>query len=512
MLSLAFLCARKVVSDHASTRRALDFIPEELYPELFKAAFLDKKTLVVQDLVQRWPFSVLSFQKLLHGDRGPAQPRGQPSKQCVQTVILGVTAYLSHALTKEDGGGPARKGHLRLLDMTGILDDGLERDPDTMSVWSRTVTLAKACIDVSKRCSEDGIRLTKRRRGSDKDDSAGTPAAFNPSVHVDVRVDLFVNSTSYSVLREALLVSSQSPLRLQCRDLWAEELSLRSTAELLELLNPSGVRLIDLRFNNLGLVGLNILLPRMAKFVGLKSLKLPYSNVDVRRLSPAMEEGLQRFASHLGQLCALKELNLGSSRLSGRLRQLLSCLQKPLESLELAFCSLLPVDLCFLSQSFHVCSMKKLDLSGNNLSEILLQPFRQLLVEVSHCLIHLDVIECKLTDAHLAVIAPALCRCSRLRYLGLFCNPISSKGLKTLLQDLLPLPDLRQVVYPFPVDCCSDFVPWPSSSPALDVSFEQTKLAQVATELQQMLVSAQRTDVIWTTDMCKHRSLDYLSF
>ncbi|XP_053552342.1 leucine-rich repeat-containing protein 14 [Bombina bombina] len=510
MLSLVFLCARKVVSDHASTRRSLEFVPKELYPVLFKAAFIDEKTLVLQDLVQNWPFSVLCFQKLLFTDRprNSALLKEKPSKLCVQTVILGVMAYLNEALAKE--GKSNRKRQLRLLDMTGIQDDGLEQDADTMSLWSRTVTLAKACIDISRRHCEEVVQISKRRRGY----SATTLALPVPcsSIFVEVRVDLFVNSTSYGVLREALNVSTSSPLRLLCRDFRAEELSLRSTTGLLELLNTTGVRQIDLRFNNLGLSGLNILLPLMTKFSNLQSLKLPYSNVDVRRLSPAMEEELQNFASQLGQLSALKELNLGSSRLSGRLRQLLGALQKPLESLELAFCYLLPVDVYYLCQSIHVSSLKKLDLSGNNLTQVLLQPFQQLLTKVSQCLLHLDIMECKLTDTELSAIIPALCHCSQLRYLGFFCNPVSSQGLRMLLQSSVLLSELQLVVYPFPVDCYDDSMASPNSpSSYSDSAFDQEKLAQIGAEVQQTLVLFGKTDVVWTTDMYVPRTFDYLN-
>ncbi|NXE30902.1 LRC14 protein, partial [Ardeotis kori] len=78
------------------------------------------------------------------------------------------------------------------------------------------------------------------------------------------------------------------------------------------------------------------------------SLKLPYSNVDVRRLAPGTDAGLRCLAAQLGKLPRLKELDLGSSRISGKLGQLLGDLQVPLESLELPFCYLLPCDLAFL--------------------------------------------------------------------------------------------------------------------------------------------------------------------
>ena len=110
-----------------------------------------------------------------------------------------------------------------------------------------------------------------------------------------------------------------------------------------------------------------------------------------------------------------------------------SDLQVPLESLELAFCYLLPSDLAFLSQGPHAPALKKLDLSGHNISENFLQPLQHPLEETSASLLHLDLMECQLTDARLEALLPALCRCSRLHCLGLFGNPLSTRGLQTLL-------------------------------------------------------------------------------
>ncbi|XP_015283444.1 PREDICTED: leucine-rich repeat-containing protein 14 [Gekko japonicus] len=505
MHSLVFLCAQKVVSHHATLRGALGFLPKDLYPVLFKAAFMDKRTLALQDLVQTWPFPVLSFQKLLrkcqHCER--ALIRERPNKLCIQTVILGVVTYLIKTL--EDRHRSKSKGpRLQILDMTGLQDEG--QGPETMSLWSRTVTLAKACLDISKQQSKCIKRASKRRKGPYNSSMALPPPQ---PVSVDVWVDLFVNSTSYGVLKDALQINSSNALRLRCRNFRVEELSIASTVGLLEFLDPAGVRQVDLRFNNLGLSGLRVVLPHLAKFTNLASLKLPYSNIDVRRLTVGMEGSLQYFATQLSRLACLKELNLGSSRLSGKLTQLLGDLQSPLESLELAFCYLLPSDLAYLSQSLHTPALKKLDLSGNNLSDCLLQPFRVLLAEASGTLLHLDIMECRMMDTHLGTLLPALCRCSRLRYLGFFGNPVSSKGLKNLLHQTIRLLDLKLVIYPYPVDCYGEDLPWPpTSSQLLDGSVDEEKFSRVNNELQQMLLSANRADAVWTTNLCRYNSLD----
>uniref|UniRef100_A0A8D2LSR2 Leucine-rich repeat-containing protein 14 n=1 Tax=Varanus komodoensis TaxID=61221 RepID=A0A8D2LSR2_VARKO len=472
MHSLVFLCAQKVVSHYATLQDALGFLPKELYPVLFKAAFMDKRTPSLQQLVQAWPFPVLSFQKLLrrcqHCER--ALIREKPNKLCIQAVILGVVTLLGYpqvAGFTQPGKQPRTR--LQVLDMTGLQDEG--QGPESMSLWSRTCP-----------------------------------------VSVDVWVDLFVNSTSYGVLKDALQTNSSNALRLRCRNFRAEELSIASTVGLLEFLDPAGVRQVDLRFNNLGLSGLRVVLPHLAKFTNLASLKLPYSNIDVRRLTVGMEGSLQYFATQLSRLSCLKELNLGSSRLSGKLRQLLGDLQSPLESLELAFCYLLPNDFAYLSQSLHTPALKKLDLSGNNLSDGLLQPFQGLLTEAASTLLHLDIMECRLMDTHLNLLLPALCRCSRLRYLGVFGNPISAKGLKNLLHRVVGLLDLKLVIYPYPVDCYGEDLPWPpTSSNLLNGSVDEVKFARISNELQQMLLSANRADAVWTTNLCRHNSLDYFS-
>ncbi|XP_010182262.1 PREDICTED: LOW QUALITY PROTEIN: leucine-rich repeat-containing protein 14-like, partial [Mesitornis unicolor] len=406
----------------------------------------------------------------------------------------------------EKGQGRCR---LRLLDITGLRRNA-EDGPEGMSLWFSTVALAKACVEVSKAQNECLKRASKRRKGP-----SGASAA-PPLVGVEVRADLFVNGTSYGVLWDALQSCAAGPLRLKCRDFRTEELSIASNVDLLESLDPAGVRRVDLRFNNLGLAGLCAVLPHLARFPNLVSLWLPYwlpySNVDVRRVAPETDSGLQSLASLLGKLPSLRELNFGSSRLSGRLRQLLGELQNPLESLELAFCYLLPCDLAFLSQSLHTPALRKLDLSGHDFSENLFQPLRNLLEEISASLLHLDLMEGRLSDAHLQALLPVLGRCSRLRYLGLFGNPFSTPGLKNLVEKTAPLPDLRLVVYPYPVDCYTrELHPSPAVfGQVLQDIVDPERFAALSAELDQMLVSSGRAHVTWTTNPYQHNS-DYFA-
>ncbi|XP_074411484.1 leucine-rich repeat-containing protein 14-like [Zonotrichia albicollis] len=125
-------------------------------------------------------------------------------------------------------------------------------------------------------------------------------------------------------------------------------------------------------------------------------------------------------------------------------------LQAPLESLELAFCSLVPADLAFLSQSFHAPALKRLDLSSHDFSQGLLEPLWLLLEETSASLLHLDLMECCMADSHLDALLPTLRHCSCLCFLGVYGNPLSTATLRDLLQKTLELRDVHLVVYAFP--------------------------------------------------------------
>ncbi|KAB0346232.1 hypothetical protein FD754_011089 [Muntiacus muntjak] len=433
---------------------------------------MEKKTVVLRELVHTWPFPLLSFQQLLqecaHCSRPLLQER--PRAESMQAVILGLTARL-HTLETEAGTQPlCRKHVLRVLDMTGLLDDGVEQDPGTMSMWDCTAAVARVCIAQQQgRIAKPGLA----------------------PVPLEVHADLRVTGASYAFLREGLCNSVGSLLQLYCRDLWAEDLPMRDTVTLLQLLDASCLCRMDLSFNNLGLRDLSVIIAHVARFQHLASLWLHYMHRDSGQLSVDDEDNFRYFLAQMGRFTCLRELSMRSSFLSGRLDQLLSTLQSPLESLELAFCALLPEDLCFLARSSHAVHLKKLDLSGDDLSGSQLEPFQGLLQAAATTLLHLE-----LTD---------------LRYLGLYGNPLSMAGLRELLRDSVAQAELRTVVHPFPVDCYEG-LPWtPPASVLLLASINEEKFARVEAELHQLLLASGRAHVLWTTDIIGHLAAYYFS-
>ena len=100
-------------------------------------------------------------------------------------------------------------------------------------------------------------------------------------VMVHIRADLFVNARSWERARVAL--SSPGPLKLQCRYLRVEEISVSSIRTLLDLLPCRGLLGVDIRYSSLGVPGLAELLPLLSTFPSLNSLRLHYCNLDFRR-------------------------------------------------------------------------------------------------------------------------------------------------------------------------------------------------------------------------------------
>lgn len=169
---------------------------------------------------------------------------------------------------------------------------------------------------------EENIKGVRRRMELQRRNGA-QPQQVPPreDVLVEVRADLFVNARSWERVRGALSLSG--PLRLQCRFLRVEELPVSSITSLLHLLPQEELLSLDVRYSSLGVSGLAQLLPQLAPFPQLGSLRLHYCNLDVLRSRPGQQEALQDVSRGLGELKRLRRLSLTALRLPGHLRLLL---------------------------------------------------------------------------------------------------------------------------------------------------------------------------------------------
>ncbi|MCJ8731188.1 hypothetical protein PDJAM_G00196420 [Pangasius djambal] len=540
VLSLVYLCAREVVSDHGLSAAWLSCVPRELYRPLLDAAFAHRRPLAIGELVQRWPERTLSIGGRKKRERDP------PNRLCVQALLLAVVRGLTD-----------KRCRLQLLDLCGLqCEDG--RSEDAMGGWSLTVALCSTLLQArnvaaasrgrrqdEREKKKRGPETERERDGAVKRDRAGlkkeegekmdcgddaAPEEENvkgvrrrmelqrrigaqpqqvPSredVLVDVRADLFVNARSWERVRGALSLSG--PLRLHCRFLRVEELPASSIASLLHLLPQEELLGLDVRYSSLGVSGLALLLPQLAPFPRLGSLRLHYCNLDVQRARPGQQEALQDVSRGLGELKRLRRLSLTALRLPGHLRLLLSSLSEPLEALELPYLSLTSGDVAYLSRSPHASSITELDLSENRLDESSLHSLRHLLARAERCLTRLSLCGCGLSDGPLGALLPALGQCHALRSLRLALNPLSRAALVELARAAAGIASLRLLLYPNPLEEYEPGLPpLPSSAQLLDWPLiEESDVKEVTLmQLDEVLRAKGRTrDLLMTSDLLKY--------
>ncbi|KAG7224986.1 hypothetical protein INR49_014903 [Caranx melampygus] len=549
VFTLVSLCAKEVVSDHSSSPCWLRWVPRELFRPLLEAAFTSCRPLTVGELVQRWPERTLRV--------GGRRKHGQttPNRLCIQALLLAVVRGLSD-----------QRCALQILDLCGLQgDEGGMGDP--MGGWSLTVALctmvvqARAAAQRAQRregererkrfsalerekdikrergqwkrgkepngeerervavmevLSEEemmkGIRRrmeTERRRDGLLAGSAGSKKEneeqeIGIDVLVHVRADLFVNARSWERVRVAL--NTSGPLKLQCRYLRVEEISVSSIRTLLDLLPHQGLQGIDVRYSSLGVAGFAELLPQLSTFPALNSLRLHYCNLDLRRDQPGQEDALRDLSQGLSQLKELRRLSLTALRLPGQLRVLLSSLPQPLEILELPYLSLSPADLAYLSCSHHASTLQQLDLSENRLDEHTLPSIRRLLSQGSSSLQHLSLSGCGLTDGLLGLLLPSLGGCYALKSLALALNPLSMSGLTDLVKMAVRMPSLRQLLYPNPLEDYQPGLPdLPSSAQLLDWPLdESTDINTTTSQLNRVLMESGRPDIFLTCDLLNY--------
>ncbi|XP_069047254.1 leucine-rich repeat-containing protein 14 [Lepisosteus oculatus] len=549
--SFVSLCAQRLVSDHSLSPRWLGCVPRELYCPLLEAALLQRRPLAIGELVQRWPERTLCLGRGLLPSSGQGQ--GLYSRLCVQALLLAVVKGL---------GDP--RCALRVLDLCGVQCErgaGDTPESDSMGGWSLTLALCSAVLQA--RGSEAvGVAGTKLRRGGSlgegewkrglarglegemggegkRERGLGVGAEGEKekgalrhpetgrerkrgytrlmemdserehATAVDVRADLFVNSRSWERVRAAL--TAGGPLRLQCRELRVEAMPATSIVTMLSLLPRPGLQGLDLRYSNLGVDGLALLIPALAPFPELRSLRLHYCNLDLRRHQPGQEVELCKIARGLGALGSLRRLSMTALRLSGHLRLLLSSLSQPLEVLELPYFSLTPADLSYLSCSPHVSSLQRLDLSENRLGEEALPSLCRLLHQASGSLLHLSLCGCGLTDGQLEMLRPCLTRCQALRTLGLALNPLSQAGVFSLVRVATAISSLQLLLYPQPLESYQPGLPHtPSSYQLMEWPLEEEDgvLGATQAELERCLQERGRTDLLVTSDLLTYSSID----
>uniref|UniRef100_A0A8C4NCR4 Leucine rich repeat containing 14B n=1 Tax=Eptatretus burgeri TaxID=7764 RepID=A0A8C4NCR4_EPTBU len=454
MESLEFWSAHALVHWPRPTM-ALQVVLPDLYPLLFKMAFLEEKVDWLYEVTRTWPLPVLSLTNLLGMSEAPVStPCACPCASCLYAFFAGLRDYVGRSGMITDGDGQYA---------TCLCGKTLGR-------WGRTQALAQACIEVG---------MIHQR--------TSTPGS------IQVIINAFVTKQNCNNVLTALRAGPNAPITMSCSELRVDNLELE---QLVQLIGP--LERLDMVHNvRLGFNGLSALLPH-CHFHTLRALSLPPRAVDVLKMGPDLE----KTSLALAALSSLTELNMPYSRLTGHVQQLLGGMVCSLSILDFSGCGLSSADLRWLSQAPIATDLQKLDFSSHPLGQLSPTAVYRMIRRTGPLLESLRLEDCDLGDGEMTLLLASLRGHKQLKHFSLTGNVFSSNGLKCLVSWMAShLPRLQRLEYHIPQDCFPSQVGNPvnpnSASPQqpMTVQPDAVRVALLHSQLINIVAQAGRADL-----------------
>ncbi|XP_070258871.1 melanoma antigen preferentially expressed in tumors-like [Myotis yumanensis] len=452
------LACQSLLRDEASAIAALEWLPVELFPPLFMAAFAGKHSKVLKAMVQAWPFPCLPLWALMN--------HRQPHQDILQAVLEGLDALLAQETRP-------RRWILQVLNLQKRVHQ------EFWIVWAGT--RAHVCSLLEPEAPQP-----RRKRGKVH---SLTARPNSPLAPVEVLVDLCLKK---GVLDESLsyLIKKVSErrglLHLCCKKLKVFAMS-KQNINILDMVQLDSVQ--DLEVNcTWKLSTLRKFAPYLGQMGNLRRFLLSHVFTSSHTTLEQEEQCVSLVSSQFLSLPHLQELYLDDvSILKGRLDEILRCLKTPLETLSITNCLLFERDLRHLSQHLNVSQLKSLSFSGLNLTNISSGSLQFLLERASPTLQDLDLDECGIMDPQFLDILPALSHCSQLMTLSFCENPISMTVLEDLPHHIVGLSKLYCVISAAPLESYEE------RSGTINLG----RLAQMHAVLKQMLQQLGRPGMVW---------------
>ncbi|KAM9705915.1 PRAME family member 8-like [Dama dama] len=397
-----------LLRDEALAICSLEYLPMELYPPLFMAAFSLRRSETLMAMVQAWPFGRLPLGGLMK----------RPHQETLEAVLDGLDVLLAQEVH-------SRKSKLRVLDLRNT-------GQDFWNMWSG---------DKYHESSSSLMALMAK-------DMSGTK---HPLAPLEVYVDLCLKEKTWGKFITYLfrwVEQRKGSIHLCCKKMKIISRSKETIKKVFRIVKLDCIQEVELNFTQK--------LSTLAKFASLLG---KMSNVQRLLLSPihgsAVEEqdqqALLRFTSQILRLQHLRYLRMeGPSFLEGHLNQMLRCLKIPLYNISITNCQLTESDLTHLSQCPEICQLRGLNLSGVTLTNFHPKLIQGLLEKVADTVEELNLNVCGIMDSLLTALLPALSCCSQLRVLSMCGNLISMAVLESLLRHTHGLSALRLEFYPAP--------------------------------------------------------------
>ncbi|KAM4872303.1 PRAME family member 12-like isoform 2-T2 [Thomomys bottae] len=448
--TLVQLAARSLLRNQALAISALEDLPVELFPPLFKEAFAKRCTEALKALIQAWPFPCLPLGALMEAS----------DLEALQVALDGLDRLLALKVW-------SRRWKLQVLDLRNL-------HHNFWKLWAGDEPYI--CPSQAK---------TKRQTSPAEENGAGMEA----KPPLKVLVDLSLRQTTLDPFFSYLLLwveQRKALVQLSCKKVKIITPHIHRVKSILEKLQLGCVEEVEVNCN-WTLSSLATFATYLSRMGNLRSLLLSH----VHRASSIAPEEQERlvlqFTSQFAHLACLQELSMDSMCfLEGRLHQVLRCLRTPLQSLSITDSRLSESDLACLSQSPSIRQLSDLNLSGVRMTRFSPEPLRVLLESVAATVKTLDLEDCGIQDAQLTAILPALSRCSSLTTFNYLRNPVSVTTLEALLVHTVHLSHLSLEMYSTPLE-----VYGPQGAQ------EQWRLNQLRDELMMMVESVRQSRTIW---------------
>ncbi|XP_031232833.1 PRAME family member 12-like isoform X2 [Mastomys coucha] len=412
--TLLQLAMQNLLRDEALAISALQHLPVELFPPLFKDAFTHKRFNILRKMVQVWPFPCLPL--------GGLMKMKAPYLDILQIVLDGIDALL-------DQNSHPRSYKLRVLDLRAL-------HKDFWTVWAGDTTAS--CTPGAK------YKRKIQRRG---------PKIVAQPNSLKVFVDLCLKPRALDTCLSFVFQwvrERKALLQLGCKKLKINTVAIQNVVKVLDMLDLDCMEEVEVCCT-WKLSTLATFAPYLGRMTNLLSFILSHIHVPASITPEEKKQLVSQFTSQFPNLRCLQDLSLDSvGFLKDQMDQVFRCLEAPLEILSITDCQLSESDLKSLSQCPGIRQLKHLNLSGVILTNISPEPLRVLLERVAATLKTLDLENCMIMDSQLNVFLPALSQCVQLIMFNYLRNPISVAVLERLLYHTSKLSYLSLEMYSTP--------------------------------------------------------------
>uniref|UniRef100_G1QFZ7 Uncharacterized protein n=1 Tax=Myotis lucifugus TaxID=59463 RepID=G1QFZ7_MYOLU len=411
--TLLRLAGGSLLRDQASAVAALEYLPAELFPQVFIQSYRRRIPEPLKAMVHAWPFTVLPLGCLPHLSLG----------EVFKAVLDGLDVLLAQEVRP-------RRWKLRVLDFRNT-------GANFWRMW---------CEDSTQKCSQTGPVAVH----------SSSPNMQHPLAPLEVFLDLNFNERDGDEFLEYLIQWAQQReglLHLCCKTLRISEVPFQRVRRVLDGVQLDCIQEVEVNCTwDLPTLGTFALY--LGEMSNLQRLSLSHIHVLTEEKQQEEQRSFSQFLSQMLRLRHLRDLNMDSpSFLRGRLDQMLRCLQTPLDKLSIRNCQRLThSDLTHLLQCPNLRQLKSLHLFDLRLADFSLEPLLALLEAVAPTLQVLGLDHCGMADSQVEAILPVLSRCQQLRDFTMFENNFSVATVEKLLPTA-GLHSLEIELYPVPLEC-----------------------------------------------------------